>query len=295
MGDAPSTTGDCENEFSVQLSALPGAMLENVRRATGDYIVPLVAEYTAIGSGTLIQIDQWSGILTAEHVVRASKPDLRLDWVGTPARYLRTSLGPFAHDLSIPTHALRIVTTERLSDAYGPDLAFVVLPPGPFLDQIKAKKSFYNLSLKTEQRKSAALDDGGFFALCGFPAVRNFDAPPELGFSIVNGLYGYAMFSGPDIHEMREGWDYYEIGVSQESADDFERNFGGVSGGSVWRIVAGRRAGDEPGQEYVHDMTFVGVAFYQMDDRNETRFFVRCHGPISVYDKFIDLIRATLS
>jgi hypothetical protein len=48
MSDAPSTAEEHHHEFQIQLSALPDAMLENVRRATGDYIVPVVAEFTAI-------------------------------------------------------------------------------------------------------------------------------------------------------------------------------------------------------------------------------------------------------
>jgi hypothetical protein len=219
---------------------------------------------------------------------------LILDYTRDSERFLRTAIGPFAHDLSIPTAALKIITTVRRSDPYGPDLAFVLLPASPFLGHIKAHKSFYNLTLRTEVRKAAALSDEGFFALCGFPAVRNFTGPAELGFSETRGLYGYSMFTGPERYERREDWDYYEMGVSQNSANEFERTFGGVSGGAVWRAVPHRRAEDSPGAEYIGALTLAGVAFYEMDDRSEPRFYVRAHGPLSIYDKLISIVRAAL-
>ena len=275
----------------VSLVDLSETVNEDVQRRTSEYTLPILCGYTQLGSGTLVQVDGWTGILTAEHVVNPPKADLRLDWTGHPERYLRTSISSFAHDLAIPTTALRIVTTENVSDAYGPDLAFIVLPPSPFLQQVKAKKSVYNLTLRTEERKKAALEDVGFFALCGFPEIRGFEAPPEHGFTETRGLYGYAMFTGPENYDERDGWDYYEMGVGQEAADDFERTFGGVSGGGVWRVAVGRDEHQPPGNEFVIGMTLAGVAFYQMDDR---RFFIRSHGPVSLYRTFIERIREML-
>jgi len=280
----------------VQLKELGEPAVEYVRRVAGDYVLPIVCDYTPLGSGTLVQIDRWQGILSAEHVMRhPTRDDLRLTYTGHPDRFLRTAVGPFAHDLSITTNALRIIATDRESNPYGPDLAFVLLPPSPFLGELTARKSFYNLTLKTEERKAAALSDAGFFALCGFPAVRDFTAPAELGFSETRGLYGYSMLTGPEHYERKDHWDYYEMGVSQNSADEFQRTFGGVSGGAVWRAVPYRRAHDSPGAEYIGAMTLAGVAFYEMDDRSKPRFYVRAHGPLSIYDTLIDLVRAALS
>src|SRR6266446_4056658 len=235
---------------------------------------------------------RWTGILTAKHVVNhPTKPHLRLNYTGHPERLLRTAVGPFPHDLSISTNALRMVTTSRTSNDYGPDLAFIALPEASFLHELRARKSFYNLTVKTAERKTSALDDVGFFALCGFPAVRDFTEAPSLGFTTVNGLYGYAMFTGPDNYRERDGWDYYEMGVSQKSANEFERTFGGVSGGAVWRVEMQRRDDAQPGSEYVSRMTLAGVAFYEMDDRDQKGFFIRSHGPCSIYDKLINLVR----
>src|SRR5436189_4330017 len=94
----------------VQLKDLPHNVIEEIRRQTGDYVVPIVIDHTPSGSGTLVQIDEWLGILTAEHVARhPTKAEMRLGWTGHPERFLRTALGPFAHDLSISTNALRII------------------------------------------------------------------------------------------------------------------------------------------------------------------------------------------
>lgn len=279
----------------VRLSDLGDKAVEQVRRQTGDFVLPIVSDFMPLGSGTLVQIDGWRGILTAEHVVHSPRDDLRLDYTGHPERFLRTAVGPFAQDLSVTTNALRIVTTKRDRDDYGPDLAFIALPEGsPFLAEVAARKSFYNLTLNAEQRRAAALNKVGFFAMCGFPGVRDFAAPAELGFSETRGLYGYSMLTGPERYERRDGWDYWEIGVSQESANEFQRTFGGVSGGAVWRVVPHRAAEAAEGEEYVGEMTVAGVAFYEMDDQSQPRFYVRAHGPDSIYRGLVELVRATL-
>ena len=121
-----------ETETRVKLADLPEPVVEDVRRQAYDYTVPIVVDYTPHGTGTLVQIDNWLGILTAEHVTNdPDDPKLSLNWTGYPERFLRTVLGPFAHDLSISTNALRLIMTERTSKEYGPDLAFIVLPPSP--------------------------------------------------------------------------------------------------------------------------------------------------------------------
>src|SRR5215212_6559791 len=97
----------------VRLSDLGDKAVEQCRRQTGDYVLPLVCDFTPLGSGTLVQIDEWQGILTAEHVVHPERADLHLDYTGHPERLLRTAVGPFVHDLSISTNALRFVTTKR--------------------------------------------------------------------------------------------------------------------------------------------------------------------------------------
>jgi hypothetical protein len=274
--------------FRIRLSELPDALVEEIRRITGDYTLPIVSGYTPLGSGTLVQIDQWRGLLTARHVVQPENPDLRLDVTGYPERFLRTAVGPFAHDLSITTNALRFVITPRKSKEYGPDLAFIALPPGPFLHAIMARKSFFNLTKNTAERKKMALNDTGFFALCGFPAVKDFSVAAELGFAVVNRLLGYSMLTGPEYYEERDGWDYYEMPVSQQAANEFERTFGGVSGGGVWRANAKRGEDDNPGQEVLHNMTLAGVAFFQVDDLKEKHFAIRAHGPTSLYDRFLE-------
>ena len=65
------------------------------------------------------------------------------------------------------------------------------------------------------------------------------------------------------------------------------------------RCVAGavikRGENDLPGAEALNNLVLAGVAFYEMDDQSQPRFFVRSHGPISIYDRFVELVRAQLS
>src|SRR5260370_6809044 len=103
------------------------------------------------------------------------------------------------------------------------------------------------------------------------------------------------MLTGPEKYEKQDGWDYYQMGVSQQAANEFERTFGGVSGGGVWRVNAERRKEDQPGQEILNGITFAGVAFFEIDDIKAEHFTVRPHGPPSIYDHFIDEVRGELA
>jgi hypothetical protein len=115
-----------------------------------------------------------------------------------------------------------------------------------------------------------------------------------LGFAETRGLYGYAFITGADKHEVRSGWDYFELGVSHKEIESMGSSFGGVSGGGLWHFTLGRRRGEKPGREKLIRCTFAGVAFYQEDHGVGSRFFVRAHGPRSVYDTFIDVVRSQL-
>jgi hypothetical protein len=105
---------------------------------------------------------------------------------------------------------------------------------------------------------------------------------------------GYAFLTGQEHCEERQGWDYLELGLGHEDTADIGPSFGGVSGGGVWRVPIYRNRNDSPGKEFFRDMTLCGVAFYEEDRGRGDRYFIRAHGPRSIYERLVARVREEL-
>jgi len=286
----------CHQEtFLVRLGDLPEAVTNRIVEATGDYIVPLIINDIPLGSGTLVEIDGHYGVLTAEHVVRhPNRPDLHLNNLSHDGPKLLVPPAEYPGGEPIESFALRVISSNRHNDEYGPDLAFITLPDSPLLRELRARRSFYPLANDVDGKISDSLQDSGFVAFCGFPASQNIERQPSYGFSEVKQLRGFAFMTGPDKYEERDSWDYFELGVDRAEVADIGDSFGGVSGGGIWRIPVFRRRGEPDGSEFFEKMTYAGIAFYEENHLPDGRFFVRAHGPKSVYERFLPFVREEL-
>jgi hypothetical protein len=284
-----------EKTFAIRLGELPEVVREAIRQETKHYSVPLVINEIPVGSGTLVELDGHFGVLTAEHVVQHPfRPELRL--TDSSHRGPRLLIPPMDSpgEIIFDSFALRVITTQRKLDAYGPDLALIILPPSGALNEIRARRSFYPLAQCSETKLADALHDTGFVAFCGFPASTQSKQGPQLGFTEVIQLYGFAFLTGPEKYEERNGWDYFELGVRRDEMGEVGDSFGGVSGGGVWRVPVYRKKDAAKGTEYFEKMFFAGVAFYEENHLPNGRFFVRAHGPRSIYEAFLPNAREQL-
>jgi hypothetical protein len=185
-------------------------------------------------------------------------------------------------------------TTTRQTDEWGPDLAFIRLPAAAgFTRQLRASKSFYNLTLHPKNRMEEALDSSGFMAFVGYVAEQITDAPAESGFRDVRRIQGYAFLTGPEKYQDRNGFDYVDVGCDRLLAPTMPRSFGGVSGGGLWRFDVLRDPNEEPGQERLGKSFLAGVVFRE-DDVNTDTPRVRGHGARSIYEICLPQIRAWL-
>jgi len=284
-----------EEVFRIQLGELPETVKEAIRQETKHYNVPLVVNEKLLGSGALVEIYGHFGVLTAEHVAHHPfSPERRLtDQTHNGPKLLIPPMDS-PGDIVFDSYALRVLRTKRQTDEYGPDLALVVLPPSEALNQLRATRSFYPIASAIDAKLTEALQETGFVAFCGFPASTQSKGAAALGFSEVIELGGFAFMTGPEKYEERDDWDYFELGVRREQMGDVGDSFGGVSGGGVWRVPVYRKSGESKGSEYFEDMTFAGVAFYEENHLKDGRFFVRTHGPRSIYNTFLHMIRAEL-
>jgi hypothetical protein len=274
-----------QQEFEMTLEGMPEAEKETVRRYTADYTVPILVNFQSLGTGTLVRIAGQPGILTAEHVVNPGDRKLRMVSPDDD-QVFQTSIADYPHLLQIESKWLTICRTARTSDLHGPDLAFIKLPPGPFLSAVETRKSFLPIDpSNVDERINKALEQSAFMAFIGFPAEDKRKSEPSHGFSEVELLQGYTFFTGQEKYYMEKGWDYLEVGVSRKPGNTAPESFGGVSGGGLWTLPIERKAWHPPGKEYFAGIFFAGVAFYESDTESGHQF-IRAHGPESIYRKF---------
>ena len=279
-----------DREFRIQHRDIPNDVQNRLGRAVGDYSVPIVLDWQFLGSGTLIRFGNTRGILTAEHVIRhPTETGKRIDTSINSKQRLMTTVAEHPHELMIDARFLELRTTERHNDKFGPDLGFIKIPPGPFLDQIEARKSFVNVALDPDQRFSEAMDERGCIVFSGFPDEARFLDEPKMGFQLVNGLLGIGFITGQDRRFDYGEYDYIEVGVSRKSGLGPPATFKGVSGGGLWRVPIVRKEAARENDVDFGKFRLAGVVFHESDP-NEYQT-IRAHGPVSLYKIFFPALQ----
>jgi hypothetical protein len=238
------------------------------------------------GSGTLVTVDDIHGILTARHVIESLEKSKHVGLVlAGPTQQLHNILISMDH-----CQRVELVCQGQPSD--GPDLGFLTLPPDT-VGTLKAKKSFYNLSLRRERMldKPPPLGDG-FWVLSGFGGEWTGDGKAQQGFKRVKffrGMHG----AGQVAEEYEEGgFDYLSYEALYNELYEGPDSYGGFSGGALWHLLL-KPDGE---QLRVADRLLSGVAFLQSgkntDAGGETTKKIACHGRRSVYLSLIDAVRA---
>jgi hypothetical protein len=109
--------------------------------------------------------------------------------------------------------------------------------PTGFTGELRAKKSFYNLTKDPERRMREALEHKfGFMAVTGYVGEQIETAPPESGFQDVRIIKGYAFLTGPEEYCQKGGFDYTVVGCNRNLCPSMPSGFGGVSGGAPFGV-----------------------------------------------------------
>jgi len=280
-----SNTSLSTEGFTFRPADLKPELKEKMVAALRPFVVPLIIDGGRNGTGTLVAFGKTCGILTAKHVATAI----------AKGKKLGTIVERYAHSLEIDASYLTPITTgHRRSDDFGPDLAFLALPPSPFLDQLKARKAFLNLEMDADKKcAEASRHKWGIVLLVGYPQCEQYDGEATPDFGSVTGLKCcFAFCSGEQFHE-RDGYDYVDIDIDYKFEPRSPVTFAGVSGGSIWRIPVWRKPGEDVGTEFFTETFLMGVAFYESDRVNDKRH-IRCHGPKSLYKTFFPEIAKEL-
>ena len=269
-------------KFQIPIREMSSEFLESNVPSITHFCVSILHNSALAGSGTLVQCGDKHGIITAHHVVYKGKCpfDFRYgsnDAIGlliqdTPHEFVLPLKYIVCHDIGVP-----------VSDEEGPDLVFLEILPDEKIGTLKARKSFFNITAKTDERLSFLEDDEkGFWAISysvDFQSaiVKMDDGLPAI---VVRTWVGYTGIDNRyDIGE----FDYIEAGVSYTSENDLPPTFGGASGGGLWKFpLSGSKQNDGKLDLEAGNPVYAGVIFYETH-REENYRRIRCHGPKSLY------------
>ncbi|MFH1321184.1 MAG: hypothetical protein ABII90_11095 [Bacteroidota bacterium] len=277
----------------INILDLPGSLVDTAFDHISRYSVALLRITTdknienmqLIGSGTLVIINNFYSILTAEHVLAEIKPSdhlgLLTSFTGSPHRFKYDQNCLYIHKIA-----------KGEDDSMGPDIGLIVLPQVD-IGLLKAQKSFFNIDKRKERFSKSFLEkDRGFWFTCGFPGEWEIDLLTSSEFSSIKGYKALFGVSGISKEYEASGYDYLEMTINYNTFNpELPVSFGGVSGSGVWQVPLIKSNNDkiEP-EEYV----FSGVVFYQTQVE-ENNCLIRCHGRRTIYFKVPELLSGVMN
>ena len=178
---------------------------------------------------------------------------------------------------------------------WGPDLAFIRLPDlglTAFGRTLRAVRiNFYSLAREPEARMEKALDESNsILAIVGAPFEWFEDDPtPRAGQMIERIRSGVLLTAQERYRPPKNGYDFIDALIEAGPGTLIPGNFGGVSGGALWRFRDPFHT-DQPMRELQSgDYVLAGIAFWQ--HLRKCKPFIRSHGPRSLYEKFLPELR----
>ncbi|QTA79805.1 peptidase domain-containing protein [Desulfonema limicola] len=220
--------------FEEKINELVGVMNE-INNHLLNYTIGIIKidnnndnDIALIGSGTLVEIGNIKGILTAQHVIEAISHQKEIGFIikKHPHRYI------------LPSNTIDFFEIDRgKQESKGPDLGFIKLPQNN-IGAITAVKSFYNISvnrdkaLKTHPEKQKEL-----WCMSGFPDEFTKNGIPSQKFSSLKGITHVCGFSETVRNYVDGEYDYFKLTAQYHELTQTPESFGGVSGGGLWHII----------------------------------------------------------
>jgi hypothetical protein len=230
-------------------------------------------KYQHIGSGTYVTIGQIHAILTAQHCVVPLKGEYKLG--------LTAGREHIIHNFIVEKESIEIVEiASPMTEAYGPDMALIILGDAEKVGTIRSTNSFYNLSRDRDRMlNNPPQDRDSIWYFCGVPNERMVQTESEAGFNTVLEFQLFCGVGGINRYYEKDGYDYFETDIV-DTNPSVPNKFGGMSGGGLWQVpvsVSGSNALTPV------DHFLSGVIFYQGIGENDKKY-LRCHGRRSIYE-----------
>jgi hypothetical protein len=267
----------------IKHQGLPADLLRITMQEISDFTVGIVIGDDLLGSGTLIDIGQRRGILTAHHVaeliVEADDDALALIVANHPHR-LRVR----------PSHLAHTVIGAPVSKGdWRPDLSFLEIGDRKLLGTLASKKSFSYLNRRSlEAFFSYPRREELWWFVAGFPA--------EFSGRIKEGDTGELLTKSSNFvgqatllrHFDQGDFDYLRLKL-YDQAHGFPFNYGGISGGGIWMVPLTMNPDEGPHTAKAEELFLAGVCCYQHEVMNYGRD-VEGHGPKSLYRRLQEIV-----
>lgn len=222
-------------------------------------------------SGTLCSYKTSFGILTARHVWEEAKSHELL--------LILTSRGSFNIKVKeIDPIVPSVNSVFSNTSANIPDIAFLRIDPSCKLKLEARGKVFYSIDKRINKLESILKRIDGYWAIFGNPEkMLNVEARTAPTF-----IYGTGVNEIVKIN----GWDYLTVELNIPDNPSLPSNFGGVSGGGLWRTFYST---NEKKEKFIvenkfEDIILSGVNFFQLYEGGSKLI---AHGPSSVYHELL--------
>ncbi len=229
-------------------------------------------------AGTLVKFGDRPYLLTARHVWEFAKQRAVLG-IALNDRVLRIQVS----DLNAYVPPIAGKLPESLADV--PDIALIYLSPSHQATIEARGRAFYSIEKRQQFPPEELYSDYGFLVVTGSPYEKLDFAQAKIPSFLYDTNASHAI--------AHDGWDYIFVNLNIEANPDIPVDFGGVSGGGLWR--AKYQVSPEQGKFWINapsrDIVLVGVNFLQtaMPGRQ-----LIAHGPRSIYERvFNDMGRAS--
>lgn len=263
-------------------AAMEIAAREAVQRIEGcsvGFLELLDDDVEPLGSGTLVRIGSVAGIITAAHVWNSivTKKLERVGFYQNPSR--RKEIQSAVEQVSLLSElAIECAPYDEL----GPDIAFIKLSPSKAMT-LESLGTFINID--KHLATVAALNATDIYradAVAGL--VAELDKTVTMhGKGKVIKLKGLINIGTANkIDDGRDGFDRFEFIPQPEHGFKLPTSYGGTSGGGLFRTYLG--------SDRIARVALLGVAFWETKVDGKADKIV-CHGPNSIYEKIVPLVR----
>jgi len=259
------------SEIEAQLRDENSGLREKIMRDIGSSTVALVRAVrsgepggaTLGGTGSLVAIEDSHYILTAAHVWQKFVAK-GIEGVGLTLRENEE------HQFVLERKMIAASPVPNVGiwgKEWGSDLTLLRIPP-EYRGDIERSKVFRNLTMKPLEPPAEPLQ---LCVLMGAPEV-DVDFSEGIPDMRIN-----AFFCHVSARHTRENFDYLDLEMDL-TFPGIPENFGGVTGGGLWRALVYGLPNGKIDWQLSPPM---GVAFYQSPPENNERI-IRCHGPESI-------------
>lgn len=269
-----------EKRQLIPISKLPSSFTKEIHSHQRNFSVTMLitddgAPQVVPCSGTLAQIGDHKGIITARHVWDEAKDH----------QFLLTLIGRgnYAFEIKylVPAIPDSVTVLREFDDVRVPDIAFVKIPD-KYASDLEAKgKVFLNIDKRIKDRSYLPDAEHGYWTIFGNP-----DEWLETDEKKVSSfVYG----TGVSRRFEKSKWDYFVMNIDTPANPDIPKDFSGMSGGGIWWTPWGC---DEKQERFSFEApSLAGVSFFQTGPRDR---MLLGHGPKSIYKLLYQHVLSTI-